>query len=79
MIISIALQNAQSIEDVVKMVNGGGTSEHWPWEIAGQYAYDAAEDKTSAKEIEAHLDILAEAGAKFSYPQVLEYIATHSI
>lgn len=76
--ISQALQNAQSLDQVVAVINGGGTSSFNNEEIAAQYAWDAAEDNgegMSTEEIEAHLDVLVEAGAEFDYQEALEVVA----
>lgn len=64
---SIELQNCYSLEQVVELINGGGTSAFSGEEIAQQYAEDAAkeQDDMSKENIDAHLDILREAGAKF--------------
>lgn len=69
--ISICLQECQDIEQVVKLINGGGSSDEDGDEISGQYAYDAAEDKVEW-EFRAHLEFLEEAGAKFDYVKALE-------
>ena len=72
--ISRAVANAKSIEDVVEIINGGGTCEGMegveftPEQLAGRYAEDAAYDSdypVDAGSIKAHLEFLAEAGAIF--------------
>lgn len=72
---SQALQNAKSIEEVVELINGGGTSNNDGNEIAGQYAFDGANESKdnglNKEDFEAQLDCLIEAGAIFDYPQAL--------
>ena len=66
--ISAVLQNCQSIEDVVSLINKGGTSDYDANQIAGQYAFTAAKEAGFGYEIEnaeAHLSVLSEAGANF--------------
>ncbi|MCG7545400.1 hypothetical protein MHM93_14560 [Pseudoalteromonas sp. MM17-2] len=78
--ISQAINEAQSLEQVVAIVNDGGTSRFDQNEIAAQYAYDAADDAgfgLSKANIEAHLDVLVEAGAEFDYLKAVE-LATAS-
>jgi hypothetical protein len=62
---SIVLQNCKSLEEVVSLINSGGTSDFSAEEIAQQYALDASQDQgdTSQANIDAHLDILRENGA----------------
>ena len=72
--ISQALQNAQSQDEVVLIINNGGTSDYNSSEIAGQYAWDAARDQddTSDNNIEAMLDLLVEAGANFDLQEAMK-------
>lgn len=72
--ISRAVVSAQSLEDVVEIINKGGVCEGMegveftPEQLAGQYAEDAAHDSGFAVDqdaIEAHLEILRDAGANF--------------
>lgn len=73
--ISQALQNAQSIDDVVEIINEGGTSSYDSNEIASQYAYNAADEAgygIDQANIEGHLDLLAEAGANFDYREAVK-------
>lgn len=70
--ISQTIQNAQSIDDVVNAINEGGTSSFSGNELAGQYAYDAADDAGYGFDdanLDAHLDALTEAGAEFDYSE----------
>lgn len=75
---SIALQNCQSIEKVVKLINDGGTSEYEANELVAQYAFNAALDNVETNdsafrdEVEAQVYMLSEAGAKFDYEEVFE-------
>ncbi len=71
-----ALENAHSIEEVVRLVNDdftdtqGASSE----EVAGIYAFNAAIEAgygTNNAEIEAHLDALMDSGAEFLYKEAL--------
>ena len=73
--ISQALQNAQSIEQVVEIINGGGTSEYSANEIAGQYAFNAADESgydIDGASLDAHLEVIIDAGAKFDYSSALK-------
>ena len=69
---SQALQNAQSLSDVVEIINDDGTSLYTPHHIAAQYAHNAADEAgygISKDNIEAHFDVLVDAGAMFDYQQ----------
>jgi len=79
-----AITEAHSIEQVVEIINAskaghsseyfGGTDTRAAEEMAGQYAWEAAEESgyTDNESIEAHLDILAEAGAEFDFGIALD-------
>lgn len=79
-----AITEAHSIEQVVKIINessAGHASEYFGGSdtreaevMAGQYAWEAAEESgyTDDSSIESHLDILAEAGAEFNFDAALE-------
>lgn len=72
---SISLQNAQSLKEIVEIINEEivdiGYNNN---ELAAQYAFSCAEDQedTSEDNILAHLEILEEEGAKFDYYEVLK-------
>lgn len=71
---SNALDFAGSIERAAEIVTEG-TAMFTPEQLAGQYAFDAAElDGTFTVEdvLAAHLDFLAEAGAEFSKSDALK-------
>lgn len=73
MIKSVMLQNAQSIEDAVEVVNTG-TSHYNSDELAAQYAFDSATQAgygISEETIKAHLNILSESGANFDHANAL--------
>jgi hypothetical protein len=73
--ISQALLNAKSIDQVVELVNEGGTSLYDQNEIAAQYAWSSAEDADhgmSTENLIAHLDLLSDAGAKFDSGAAIE-------
>lgn len=76
-----SITEAQSIEQVVEIINSDEASEYFGGSdtreaeiMAGQYAWKAAEENgyTDNASIEAHLDILVEAGAKFDFSAALE-------
>ena len=79
-----AITEARSIDKVVEIINAsnngessvyfGGTDTRSAEVMAGQYAWEAAEESgyTDDTSIEAHLDILVEAGAKFDFAAALE-------
>lgn len=79
-----AITEAHSIEQVVKVINeskAGHASEYFGGSdtrdaelMAGQYAWEAADESgyTDDGSIEAHLDILVEAGAEFDFSAALE-------
>ena len=74
--ISQALQNAQSIDRVVEIINGGGTSSYSANEIAGQYAWQAADQAgygIDRDNIDGHLGFLIDAGAEFDHAMAIEY------
>ena len=83
--VSPAILNANSLEKVVEIVNAankgkaveyfGGAELSSGDILAGHYAYHCAEESDSGvseDEIEAHLDILKEAGAEFDYNEARE-------
>lgn len=58
-----------SLESVVETINNApvqGFEEHTPEYLAAAYAVDACSDEVTEANIEAHLDVLSEAGAEFS-------------
>ncbi len=79
-----AITEANSIEEVVKIINKskeghaseyfGGSDMREAEEMAGQYAWEAAEESgyTDDESIEAHLEILIEAGANFDFKIALK-------
>jgi len=79
-----AITEAQSIEQVVEIINtskAGHASEYFGGSdtreaeiMAGQYAWEAAEDAgyTDDVSIEAQLEILTDAGAEFDFSTALE-------
>jgi hypothetical protein len=74
---SIALQNCNSIDDVVSLINRGGSREHHPFQIAALYAYTHAEDKKCLNQMVWHLALLAGHGARFDTKQVVQCIETN--
>ena len=69
-----ALTNCTKIEDVVKLINDEMSSDATAEMIAAAYAIDAAEDAgygCDKANLEAHLDIIQGAGAKFTYADAL--------
>lgn len=78
-----AITEAQSIGQVVEIINAagsesaaayfGGTDSRPAEAMAGQWAFEAAGEAgyTDNSDIEAQLDILAEAGADFDFSQAL--------
>ncbi len=79
--ISTAIKEAQSIEDVVQLIDNGGTNSDSPEEVAGTYAYLAVIDTNHVdkEHAKSQLDALIEAGAKFDYDLALEYAESHII
>jgi hypothetical protein len=79
-----AITEAASIEEVVEIINAsadghateyfGGSDTRDAEEMAGQYAWEAAEESGYIDDasIEGQLDILSEAGAKFDFSKALE-------
>lgn len=71
---SKAITDAQTLEEVVNLINSGGTVEGMenvefsPEALAGQYGFDAAKDACygiDAATIGAHLAVLQDMGARF--------------
>jgi hypothetical protein len=79
-----AITEAGGIEEVVEIINVsknggasgyfGGTDTREPEEMAGQYAWEAADESgyTDDESIEAQLDFLVAAGAEFDFSKALE-------
>ncbi len=70
---SIALDFAGSLESAARIITNG-TAMFTSFELAGQYAFEAARENgygCTEEELGAHLDILQGAGAKFDYPRAL--------
>ena len=74
--------NILTLERIVEVINDGGTVSSSAELLAGYYAYEAAlegcDDDISVCDedaIEAHLDALKDAGAKFQYKEA----ATHAM
>lgn len=63
-----------SIKSVAKQITGG-TEIHSAEELAGYYAYDAARGQGDLSDfsLEAYLDAVEEAGAKFKYAEALDF------
>lgn len=73
--ISQALKDAQTIDQVVEIINNGGTYLFNAEQIAGQYAYTAQLESgydIDLAAIEAHLDCLKQSGAEFDYPEAVK-------
>lgn len=83
--ISPAIQNTHSAEEIVNIVNAasrgetvyyfGGADSHSGDELAGQYAYSCAEEAGHGVEVEdfeVHLSTLREWGAEFDWTKALE-------
>ena len=75
------LNQLNSLRQIVAAINTsatesvsyfGGTFTGTPEDIAAAYAVGHNEYLIDAASIEAHLDILSEAGANFCYPDALE-------
>ncbi|WP_438971772.1 hypothetical protein [Methylophaga sp.] len=73
--ISEEIKNAQSIEEVVQIIDNGGTESESPEEVAAKYAYLAVLKKNSQKkdDLETELNGLMEKGALFDYLLALEH------
>ena len=79
---SISIREAQTQEAVVEMINQGGITEGMegvefgPDQLAGQYAWDAQSESDCEVDkagIEAHLEILSNAGAEFDFGEALKH------
>ncbi len=79
--ISEELKQAESIEDVVQIIDNGGTGFESPEEVAAKYAYLTAmqTERHGKEDIQAELQILMEEGAMFEYPLALEYAESYMI
>lgn len=79
--VSDELKNAESTEDVVRIINYGGTSFESPEEVAAKYAFLLAmkAERPSKEDIQAELKTLMEEGALFEYPLALEQAETYLI
>lgn len=81
--ISNSIKNATALAEVVDIINGAADGhiegmegiEFTPAMLAGQYAYDAAAESgyTGKADIEAHLEILENEGAKFDSRAALKH------
>lgn len=76
--ISASLKQAKSVEEVVQLIDKGGTDNHSPEEVAGQYGYlvllhKKKVDKDAVKE---QLNILLENGAVFDFDLALQHAET---
>lgn len=79
----IALSNAQSMERVVELVNGGTVEgvqgiEFTSEQLAGQYAFEAAKEAgygNSDADHEGQLEFLIEAGAVFNTAAAVKHAA----
>jgi hypothetical protein len=74
--VSNAIRGYTTLEQIVAHINNGGTCEgiegieFSPEQLAGQYAFDAITESdypdVDEGSIDAHLDFLVDAGAKFN-------------
>jgi hypothetical protein len=69
------LKQAKSIEDVVQIIDNGGTESNSPEEVAASYAYlTVLKKENPGKEaLQIELRKLIEEGAIFDYALALEY------
>lgn len=75
------LENCNSLEDVVALVNNEFATDAESEEIAAAYAIDGAIEAgygTGEAELCAQLDALRDAGAGFDYPGALNEALKHS-
>ncbi|MTI63875.1 hypothetical protein [Methylophaga sp.] len=79
--ISEELKKAESIEEVVQIIDNGGTGFETPEEVAAKYAYLSAmqTERHNKEDIQAELQSLMEEGAMFEYPLALEYAESYLI
>tara|TARA_R110000787_G_scaffold55239_2_gene127662 strand:- start:31289 stop:31567 length:279 start_codon:yes stop_codon:yes gene_type:complete len=70
-----ALKQAKSIEEVVQIIDSGGTESSSPEELAAAYAYSQTMKKESPdkEELQVEFRRLMEEGAMFDYALALEY------
>ena len=85
--ISNAIRSATSLDEVVELINAGGVCEGMEGveftgsQLAGQYAEDCARDSDffDRASVEAHLEVLSDAGAVFEPEEAAEWaIKIHS-
>ena len=72
---TVIISNINTIEGVVAHINDCDTNKNL---FAAAYAYNAAEEAgygIDADNIEAHLDVLSEAGAEFDAKKSLNLVA----
>ncbi|OOF10887.1 hypothetical protein [Salinivibrio sp. PR919] len=79
-----AISEAKTFDEVIEIINAsangeaspyfGGTDLREPHDMAGQYAFEAAEESGYLDDdsISAHLDLLQESGARFDYQDALK-------
>lgn len=68
-----ALENCQTIDQVVELINDESATDANQEMVAAKYAWDAAVENgyTDNASIETHLELLAEAGAEFDSAEAL--------
>jgi hypothetical protein len=80
---STLLENCTSIEQVVDLINNGGTSDATTDELVAQYVTDAEREnrhmndeelweKFTEERLSPHFDILNENGAEYDYQKALK-------
>ncbi|MEE8132136.1 MAG: hypothetical protein V3T40_01005 [Nitrososphaerales archaeon] len=70
-----ALENCISIDQVVSLINDDAATDATSEMVASAYAINAAEEEgygSSDENLEAHLDVLTEAGADFDYSDAMK-------
>lgn len=65
----------RSIEEIVQIIDNGGTESQSPEELAASFAYLAAikKENPDKEDLQMELRALMEEGARFDYPLALEY------
>lgn len=74
-----ALSNCTSLDQVVELINDDMATDAERFVVAAAYAIDSCEDKDdiTIEEIEAHLELLADAGAEFDHNAAARFAKTN--
>lgn len=72
------IKSAKTVEEVVQIIDNGGTDSESPEELAASYAFLSAiiSDRPDKETLQTELRVLMEEGAIFDYALALEYAET---